>query len=243
MKDKVSMLLSLSLSVLAGLFLTSLVNPSETMATGFAILVQGAREIGMLNAVVANTQGPASNFFNPALISELGGTQFEIGTTFLFPSTDFKSDLTGETWDTEGDVEYPSTLYLTYPVADSLTLGLGINTTFGLTTEWADDWEGRYIATNTELITYNINPNIVWKVTDQLSLGGGIDVLYGDGTLERKINFTLFGLPDGHQKFEGDGYGYGFNLGLLYKISSTVSFGASYRSGIDLDLELSLIHI
>ena len=237
MKNSYFKLLGFSVSTFAALLLTSLVNPSTTTASGFALFTQGAKELGMENSVIAHTEGPGSNFYNPALLTQLDGTQLEIGTTLVFSSTDFRSDLTGESLSSEDSVDYPSILYMTYEVGQSLTLGLGINSTFGLSTEWPDDWEGRYIATKAELLTFNFNPNIAWKVSDQLSLAGGIDILYGDGTLENKMNLALFGLPDGHQKFEGDGDGYGFNLGLLYKISDRLSFGASYRSGIELDLE------
>ena len=78
--------------------------PSRVFASGFFIYTQGAKELGLLNAVVAHSEGPASNFFNPALLTELSGTQLEIGTTLIFPVREFTSSLTGETTEEDSEI-------------------------------------------------------------------------------------------------------------------------------------------
>jgi long-chain fatty acid transport protein len=210
---------------------------SLVYASGFAVYTQGAKELGMLNAVVAHTEGPASNFYNPALLTKLEGTQLEIGTTLIFPDREFKSDLTGETADGDEEVHFPSTFYISHPLNEQFVIGFGVFTPFGLGTEWPNDWEGRYITTEGDLMTFDFNPNIAWKVTDRLSLSGGLDYLHGDGTLKRKVNLSLLGLPDGEQKFDGDGDGWGFNVGASFDVTEKISLGLSYRSQIDLDLD------
>ena len=206
-------------------------------ASGFAVYTHGAKELGMLNAVVAHTEGPASNFYNPALLTKLEGTQLEIGTTLIFTDREFKSDLTGKTTDGDDDVHFPSTFYISHQLNDQFVIGFGFFTPFGLGTKWPNDWEGRYITTEGELMTFDFNPNIAWKISDRLSFSGGIDYLYGDSTLKRKINLSLMGLPDGKQKFDGDGDGWGYNIGANLSLTEKVSLGFSYRSQIDLDLE------
>jgi long-subunit fatty acid transport protein len=51
----------------------------------------------MQHNVIAYTEGPTSNYYNPALITELKGTQIEVGTTLIFPSRKFESAQTGKT--------------------------------------------------------------------------------------------------------------------------------------------------
>lgn len=211
--------------------------PSLSNASGFAVYTHGAKELGMLNSVVAHTEGPASNYFNPALITELPGTQIELGTTLLWPSTDFESDLTGQTEKTDDQVFYPSTVFVTHKLNDKLSLGFGVNSPFGIGTKWPRDWEGRYIITTADLETFNLNPNIAWRVTDRLTVAGGIDWLYADGLLKQNINLSPFGLSDARQKFDGDGWGWGYNLGIHYQATSDLSFGLSYRSPIHAELE------
>jgi len=65
-------------------------------ASGFAIFVQGASALGEGLASTAHGSNPEAVFFNPALISALGGTQVEAGATLVVPKHDFNSDATGE---------------------------------------------------------------------------------------------------------------------------------------------------
>jgi len=44
-------------------------------------------------------------------------------------------------------------------------------------------------------------------------------------------------LPDVEQRFSGDGWGVGFNLGALFKVTDRVAIGAAYRSQVDIDVE------
>jgi len=210
--------------------------PSKTRASGFGLFTNGAAELGMMNAVISNTLGPASNFFNPALITALEGTQVVISSTMIAHSTEFRSNSPGQNIDSDSEVNYPSALFLTHKIDDKFTLGFGVNNTFGLSTEWPEDWEGRYITTKCEMKTFNINPNLAWDVTDYLSMAAGVDILMGDATMKQNLNLSLYGLPDGRQRFRGDGEGYGYNLGVLYKIVDDVSLGISYRSGIKLKI-------
>ncbi len=234
-KIKFFKLLGAGLCALGGLLFGTMAAPSRVGASGFAVYTHGAKELGMQNNVIAHSEGPASNYHNPALITESKGTQIEVGTTLIFPSRKFKSAETGKTERTESQVFYPSTLFLTHQLNDKFTSGLGIFSPFGLGTDWGKDWEGRYLATNSEVQTFNINPNIAWKVNDKLSVGGGLDFLLFDASLEKNVYVPL--LPDAEQEFDGDGDGIGFNLGFAYRPNEDWAFGTSYRSGIKVDVD------
>lgn len=212
---------------------------STANASGFALYTSGAAEISQCGSVIAHTQGAASNYYNPALLPELEGTRIEAGIIPLRASADFTSDATGRKASMEKNTFYPFTLFITHKINDKFSAGLGINSTFGLGTEWPDDWEGRYIATNSDLETLNVNPNLAWKVSDHVVLAAGFNVLFGDTTCEQKIDPVLLGLvpPDVSSKMTGDGEGYGYNLGLIYNVSNDLTFGISYRSGIRLKLK------
>ena len=224
----------LSLGVLAGLFLSTVAAPSSASASGFAVYTHGAKELGMQNNVIAHSEGLASNYHNPALITELEGTQIEAGTTLIFPLRKFKSAKTGETERTKSQVFYPSTLFVTHQLNNRFTAGVGIVSPFGLGTDWGKEWEGRYLATNSEMQTFNINPNVAWKVNDKFAVAGGLDLILLDATLEKNIRT---GLGDVEQKFEGDGEDYGYNFGLVCRPNGDWSFAASYRSGIKVDVD------
>lgn len=206
-------------------------------ASGFGVFTHGANALGKSNAVTAYNESPSTVFFNPALINDLPGTQVEIGTTMITIRQDFTSAATGMKTDGSDDPFFPSTVFLTHAVSDKFSAGFGVFNPFGLATEWPDDWEGRYQATKSELTTFNFNPVVSYRITPDLSVAAGAALLKLDATLENKLNMTLLGFPagfpDGNQKFEGDGQGVGYNLGLSAKLNDKISLGVSYRSAID----------
>lgn len=210
---------------------------TDSFGSGFAVYTQDASALGQGNAMIAHTDGPAAVFFNPALLNKLEGTQVEVGTTLIFPSREFKSDFSGKEYETGYSVFYPSTFYISHKFNDKVSAGLGVFSPFGLGTDWGDTWEGRYITTNAEMRTFNFNPAVSYQMMPNLSVAAGIDFILLDATLERKINLSALGLPDANQKFSGDGRGVGYNLGIVFDINGDTSFGASYRSEVDVDID------
>ena len=51
-------------------------------------------------------------------------------------------------------------LYYVAPVGDDMRFGVGFQRTYGLETDYEDDWVGRYQALNSALLTININPSL-----------------------------------------------------------------------------------
>jgi len=198
---------------------------TDSFGSGFAVYTQDASALGQGNAMIAHTDGPAAIFFNPALLNKLEGTQVEVGTTLIFPSRKFKSDLSGKEYETEYSVFYPSTFYLSHRFDDKVSAGLGIFSPFGLGTDWGEDWEGRYITTRSEMSTFNFNPAISYQIMSNLSVAAGVDFILMDATLENKVNL-----------FSGDGRGLGYNLGAVYDINEDTTLGASYRSEVNVDI-------
>lgn len=205
---------------------------SSVHAAGFAVFTQGASALGQGNAVTAHSNSPSTIFYNPALINRLDGTQFEIGTTVIFSSREFQSSSTGAST-SDDSTFFPSTFYATHKFNDSLSAGLGIFSPFGLGTEWDENWEGRYLATKSELQTFNVNPVLSYQVTPSLAIAAGVDVVFLDATLRNKI-FT--GIADISSKFKGDGTGVGFNVGVAYDPCKNFTLGASYRSEVKVDI-------
>jgi long-chain fatty acid transport protein len=209
--------------------------------SGFGIFTQSASSLGQGSAVVAHTDSPSTIFFNPALMNKLEGTQLEVGTTLLFPEREFKSASTGNTFETRDTVFFPSTFFITHKFNRNLSAGLGVFNPFGLGTDWGGDWQGKYLATNSEMETYNINPVISCQVTPWLSVAAGLDILVLDATLENKIDVSpAAGLQPGAlpaigQRFRGDGTGIGYNIGAAVDLGKDVTLGASYRSEIEVD--------
>lgn len=202
-------------------------------SSGYGIFTQGATALGQANSVVAHVEGPSALFFNPALINQLPGTQLEAGTTLIFPNREY-SDSSGATTTTRDTLFYPSTFYLTHAFNDDIGVGLAVFNPFGLSTDWGGEWTGRYLATKSEIQTYNINPAVSYRVLPNLSIAAGLDIILLDATLESKTLSTA-------QKFTGSGNGIGYNVGLFWKITDYLSLGASYRSDVKINIDGDLL--
>ena len=207
-------------------------------ASGFGIFTQGASALGQGDAVVAHTDGPSAIFFNPALINSLPGTQVEAGTTAIFPPRKFSSSADGSVSRTEDTAFFPSTFYVTHAINDKISAGLGVFNPFGLGTRWNGNWEGRYLATESKMTTFNINPVVSVRLHPRLTVAAGADIILLEATFKNRLNLTGFGsLDDGTQTLRGDGTGLGYNFGLHVKLSDDLSFGASYRSQVNVDVK------
>lgn len=209
----------------------------QAQASGFAIFTHGATALGEGLATIAHGDNPNVLFFNPALMNQLKGTQLENGVTLIRPTREFTSGSTGATAKARSKVFFPGSFYLTHQYSDKLSAGIGVFNPFGLGSEWRADWDGRYIATKSEMTSFNINPAVSYRVSPGFSLAVGIDFLLVDASLQNRLNFSALGLADGNQRFDGDGTGFGFNLGLYKELNEDVSLGVSYRSEIDVDIK------
>ncbi|MFP3870582.1 MAG: OmpP1/FadL family transporter [Syntrophobacteria bacterium] len=212
--------------------------PAFTLAAGFALYENGAAPLAMGGAFTAQADTPAALFYNPAGITQLEGKHISGGVTMIVPNFEFESATTGHTTEPENDPEFPATFYYTQQMNDRFWLGFGFFSPFGLATEWPEDWEGRYISVKSDLLTFTLNPNVAFKVTDWLSLAMGAEVLYLDAELTKMIPTNVNTIPseDVLQKLEGDGFGFGANAAAHLNFGN-LRFGLSYRSPIDVEID------
>ncbi|MBW2605003.1 MAG: outer membrane protein transport protein [Deltaproteobacteria bacterium] len=222
------------LIVVTLLFLNWVIYAPDAMAGGFSVFTHNAGALAQANAVTAHNDSPSTVFFNPALLNTLDGTQIEIGSTLISPDRRFTSAATGRQTDGDDDFHFPTTLFVSHTISDSLSAGFGITNPFGLGSDWPDEWEGRFITTKSQLSTFNFNPVLSWRVHPSLSIAAGVDYLYLDATLESR---RRVGLLEGKQKFSGDGTAWGFNLALAFEPDPDWTVGVSYRSRFKVDAD------
>ena len=73
-----SIRLAMAVAILGVSLISALTaQPPSASATGMSIIPHGTKELAVMNSTVAHTEGPASNYFNPALLPQLPGTHIE----------------------------------------------------------------------------------------------------------------------------------------------------------------------
>lgn len=219
-------------------------------SAGFA-LYEGSARGNALGGLTGQADDPAAIFYNPAGITQLEGRQFMAGVTFIQPFADVTTlNLYDQQFDTqsyETNVFTPPHFYYTHQLTENTTFGFGVFTRFGLGVEFDDDWEGRYSSTNADIATITINPNIAWKVNDRWSVAFGLDAVWLKAELEQAIDATRFNLLpgnnpntsefDAHQTIEGESWGYGFNAAVHFQPNDRWSFGLTYNSKVEQDID------
>jgi len=219
--------------------------PLPAHAAGFALFEQGAKGMGFAGAFTAQASDPSAIFHNAAGVAFLKGTQFYVGDTRVAPHFDFTGAGPfpgGLTEESAIAAQFPPAAYLTHAFSDRFAAGVGVNVPFGLASEWSnpDRYSGRYISTKAELKGFSINPTLAVQLSPRVALGAGVDFRLSSVTLERRVPvinpFTQSVIDAAAVSLTSDtNTGVGFNVGLLAKLSDSVSVGASYRSKVGID--------
>lgn len=212
---------------------------SAAHAAGYALIEQNASGLGNAYAgQAASAQDASTIFFNPAGMTMLPDRQVALAGHLIKPQAEFSGGVTpnigGGNGGDAGGLAFVPNAYFAFRLTPDVHLGIGAFAPFGLKTDYDSTWVGRVHAIESELKTINVNPSIAWKLNDTLSLGAGVSIQYIEATL---TNATGAGLPPVIGAVKGDDYGWGFNLGLLWKASERTRFGLAYRSKIDHTLE------
>ena len=214
-----------------------------SQGAGFSILEQSVSGLGRsLAGMTAETRDPSAIYFNSAAPAWFEKAEISLGTHLLHARAFFddkgSEGYTGSNGGNMGGWSYIPNMYLVYPVASGVSLGLGISATSGTSTKYAPDWIGRYHGVETEIAVMDFNPVIAWKVRDDLSIGVGALIEYADVTLSQAVKFPIPGSKDGQMKMEGDSWAAGFTLGVLYQPVTGTRLGLGYRSRMTHDLDL-----
>ena len=225
----------------------------------------GLNEIGScaIARAGANTSAPCADasslYWNPGAVSSVpAGTSIYAGGSAISVKGNFKQDVTGRQYDGDVPTEVPPYLGLTVHTVPRLVLGLAGYVPYGLTSQWRDDFPGRFSALRASLKTIYVQPTVAYElVPGRLSVGAGGVVGYSTLELRQALDLSTspapaalvagLGLPAGatlaqagiqpgtefgRARVKGSATGVGYNVGVHAKVTNTISFGARYLSEV-----------
>lgn len=232
--------------------------PESGFAGGLTLNDQSASASGVSNAgIVANPENASTVFFNPAGMSRLSGTSVSFGAiVFEIDATGRDSRTTATRangdpvkGDGGGDHVKPFAVpnsYITHEVNEWLDVGVGVFVPYGLGFDYDDNFAGRFIGDELELVSYGLNPSFAVNSGEGLSLGAGINLLYADAEQRSDVDFSgveaRFGLPrgtlkDGRAQLEADDVAVEFTFGILWEATPETTLGMSARTGTEFNLK------
>jgi long-chain fatty acid transport protein len=238
--------------------------PATGFALGIRIADQDARATARGNAFTATADNPSAVYYNPAGITQLYQSSLNRPSslslasdgkskTVLQPEPIDESGLRARlgvysiTLETKVDPLTPGAanfdvkrawqvapnFYATYKVPNApIVFGLGIYAPYGFGLEYPEDSPIRTMAISGRIEYISINPVVAWQVCDTFSVAVGASFNYARTDLKRGIL-----APHDRFQFSGDGWGVGWNAGLMWKPHQMHSFGLMYRSKTDVEFE------
>jgi len=213
------------ITVLTMLTLLSL--PAAALAGGFSLYEYGARANAMGGAVIAEGADASTVAYNPAAMTQLKGDQVMVGATVIVPVAQVKAGAS-PTAATVTNYFFPPHAFYVHQASDKAWFGIGVFSRFGVGTQYSYDWPGRKNVYNADLATYSINPNLAFKLTDDLSFAFGLEMLYSSADLRKKLQDNTGVEHDMRMKV--DGIGFGYNIALHYTFNPQWSAGFTYHS-------------
>lgn len=224
---------------------------SNAFAAGFQLNEYSTSALGRAfsgEGAVADDASVGSR--NPAAMTLFDRPAFSAGAIYINPGVDIKgkSPLTGNSTDAS-DIA-PSAvvpnLHFIMPIDDKWSVGASATSNFGLATEFNDNYTAGAIGGKTDLMTANFNLAGAYRLNDNFSFGLGLNAVYADAEISRhtgelgSVAAHLTGKPElgkipsssNLAKLKGDGWGYGWNAGMLYELDKDNRFSLTYRSKV-----------
>ncbi|MBX2879426.1 MAG: outer membrane protein transport protein [Granulosicoccus sp.] len=249
---------------------------NQAHSGGFALIEHGASGLGNAYAGAAAVSADGSTvWFNAAGMSEIKSREFSLALHGLSTSTKWTDEgsalgsafggaqVSGPQTSNPGTTTALPNVYYVAPINDKWHYGLSIGVPFGSSTEYDDDWKGRYTTVSSSLNVIDINPALSYRVSDKVRLGVGLSfqrlsvelgsavdsgtaclglISTAGASFSQTDCFNNGLVPgnranDGYAEVTGDSTGIGFNLGALFLPRDDVKIGLAYRHSVDHDLD------
>ena len=200
--------------------------PSTSRGEAFRILDQGAAASGQGTAFAAQADDPSAIFYNPAGMTQLRGLQFYAGTLLVGGHYDYTSPTGGFfRGNVDGSIAFPPPInfYLTanfqktaWGALRNLTVGIGVNSPFGLIINYPREVPFSAIDTRATLPLLDIKPTAAYRVNEYVSIGAGLDIYTFAGFAgEGAAQLNAFIPPGTDLELRVKDTAVGYNVGLL----------------------------
>lgn len=225
------------------LTLTVLSIAASAMGEGFRNPTIGTFGLGRSGGRIAQVDDASAVQQNPANLVDITNVEAQLTPSVVYISAKFQSaTVPGESASTQNPWKLLPNLFVSAPLKnDKFAIGLGITTPFGLGNEWNTGSSAfaqptgiltYYAPHSSQLTTINFNPTVAVKLTDKIRLGVGLDVMWSDLEFKQYLSPQV---PNLEAHAEGDGVGYGGNLGITWDVTAHQQIAVTYRSTMTVD--------
>jgi long-chain fatty acid transport protein len=245
------------------LFLALSLMTGSVFGGGMALSGIGAKAISMGGAFRGLADDWSAAYWNPAGLAQLENSELGVSLSILSPRPQVNSNITYNGYDVgykNGVTRYTNDKnylvpnvagFFQVPAPANIKAGVAVYVPYALGSEW-DLFDPIYNDVveeypfwdhKAELRAVDIHPTIAKAFMDnKLMAGFGISFL--KGTIDfRKVYLSATPFPRPHDniavdaQMHGEGWGYGANFGLLYKLSDKLQVGISGKTPTTLNFD------
>jgi long-chain fatty acid transport protein len=215
----------------------------------------GLNEIGTcaISRAFANTSAPCDDastiYWNPGAVSKTRGLSVLAGAAVIPLEGDFTQDTTFRRYDADIPTAVVPHVFANYRTSGRLAYGVGVYVPCGLTSQWTDDFPGRFAAKKASLRTIYVQPNVAFQLTEGWSVGIGpvighssVELVQGVDLSQQRTSatgptFGQLGVPKrtefARATLKGDAMAYGVHVGFHGRLSPTWEVGGRFLSTVD----------
>lgn len=159
----------------------------ETSTSGLGRAYAGDAAVAENASVVAT---------NPALMTFFKQPEISIGGIYVRPNIDLKGTALGQFNADANDIATKEVLpyiYAVYPINDRFAVGGGVNVNYGLATEFNNSYNAGFFGGKTDLTAINFNLSGAYRVSNNFSIGAGVNAVYADAVVDRRVGVLGLG--------------------------------------------------
>ncbi|EGR4311550.1 aromatic hydrocarbon degradation protein [Vibrio cholerae] len=228
-----------------------------TQAAGFQLAEYSATGLGRAYAgEAAMADNASAQWRNPAMLTYLEGTQISAGAIYVNPNVDVEGTVNhaqlGKTHASSNDFAHDAVIpnfYLSHQLNEQMALGFALGTNYGMETDLGTEFAASHFGNQASVISKEANLNIAYQILPQLSIGGGVRYVMGEGhfgatapaknLIRHPVTNNVMTLPKGTtlKYMEGEDNSWGWQVGSTWQINQDHRVGFAYKSEVVMDFE------
>lgn len=175
------------------IFLT--IGSSSVAAEGYKLFEQSVSSMGNAYAGRGAQITDASLVYsNPAALTRLNNAELSAGVNLINAKTNYRNasaqsangqSVIGRTEGANSLNELIPFVFYADKVTDQLSWGIGFFVPFGLSSDYDNDFVGRYFADETAIQVLSLQPAFGFKLNERWSVGAGLSLNHAEGTLSK----------------------------------------------------------
>lgn len=242
------------------------IGSSSVAAEGYKLFEQSVSSMG--NAYAgrgAQITDSSLVYSNPAALTRLNNAELSAGVNLINAKTNYRNasaqsangqSVIGRTEGANRLNELIPFVFYADKVTEQLNWGIGFYVPFGLSSDYDNDFVGRYFADETAIQVLSLQPAIGYQLNEKWSVGVGISVNHAEGTLSKYKDHSglcelgaaatnaMFGAPvyndaycNSHYEVAGDDYAVGYTVGIHGEPVAGTRLAFTWHSAVHYNLK------